>query len=92
MRSGTIHDPGHAKLGKTRKVVVAGWLGVAAVLDRQGKAGLAGEVRQFVKSMPPVLTGRERIATELVRIVQAQRAARTRGDDMAREGTLERIR
>lgn len=92
MRSGTIQDPGHAKLAETRKAVVAGWLGVAAVLDRQGEAGLAGEVRQFVKSMPPVATDRERIATELLRIVKAQRSARTREDDLVRERTPERTR
>jgi hypothetical protein len=62
------------------------------VLDRQGEAGLAGEVRQFVKSMPPVLTDRERIAAELVRIVKAQRAAQRREDDRVRERTPERTR
>lgn len=41
MRSGTVRDPGHAKLAETRKAVVAGWLEVAALLERQGNAGLA---------------------------------------------------
>ena len=92
MRSGTVRDPGHAKLAETRKAVVAGWLAVATLLDRQGETGLAGEVRQFVKSMPPALTDRERIAVELIRNVKAQRAARRREDDLVRERTPERTR
>jgi hypothetical protein len=47
-RAGAIRDPAHAKLVETRNAVVAGWLGVAALLDKQGEAVLAGEVRQFV--------------------------------------------
>jgi hypothetical protein len=91
-RSGTIQDPGHAKLGETRKAVVAGWLGVAAVLDNQGEAALAGEVRQFVRTLPPVLTDRERIAGELIRHVKALRPARTRENDVVRERMSERTR
>jgi MobA/VirD2-like, nuclease domain len=76
--SGTIRDPAHTKLAETRKVVVAGWLGVGALLDKQEETTLAAEVRQFVRSLPPVLTDRELIATELIRHVNAQRSARTR--------------
>jgi hypothetical protein len=92
MNSGTIRDPGHAKLAETRRAVVAGWLGAAALLDRQGETVLAAEVRQFVKSMPPVLTDRERIAAELVRNVKAQRSARARERELAREKAPERTR
>ena len=92
VRSGTIQDPGRAKLLETRKAVVAGWLGVATLLDRQGETALAAEVRQFVKSMPPVLTDRERLAAEFVRHVNAQRSPRTRGDDAVRKGDPERTR
>jgi len=91
-RSGTIRDPAHAKLAETRKAVVTGWLGVAALLDKQGEPALAGEVRQFVKGLPPVLTDRERIATELIRHVNARRSARTREDDLVRERILDRTR
>lgn len=91
-RSGTIRDPAHAKLVETRKAVVAGWLGVATLLDRQGEAALAGEVRQFVNNLPPVLTDRERIASELIRHVKAQKSERTRGDDMVTERAPERAR
>jgi hypothetical protein len=82
-RSGTIRDPAHAKLAETRKAVVAGWYGVATSLDKQGEVALAGEVRQFVTNLPPVLTDREQIATELIRDVKAQRLARTRREDLA---------
>jgi MobA/VirD2-like, nuclease domain len=91
-RSGTVRDPAHAKLAETRKAVVTGWLGVATLLDRQGETGLAGEVRQFVKSLPPVLTDRERIALELIRYVKARRSTRTRKDNAIREKTAERLR
>jgi hypothetical protein len=56
------------------------------------EVALAGEVRQFVKNLPPVLTDRERIATELIRHAKVQRSARTRGDasQRARTFSLER--
>lgn len=62
------------------------------MLDKQGESALAGEVRQFAKNLPPVLTDRERIAIELVRHVKAQRAAQTQRDDLVRERTPERTR
>jgi hypothetical protein len=94
-RYGAIRDPAHTKLAQMRKTVVAGWIGVAALLDKQGDVALAGEVRQFVKKLPPVLTDRERIAIELVRRVTAQRSERTaraRRDDPVREQPPERTR
>jgi hypothetical protein len=91
-RSGTIRDPAHAKLAATRKAVVAGWLGVAALLAKQGQTALAGEVRQFVRNLPPALTDRERIATELVRQVKTRRSARTQEDDVIRERAPARTR
>ena len=75
--SGAFHDSAHAKLAETRKAVVAGWLGVAALLHRQGEAGLAGEVRQFVTNLPQVLTDREQIAMELTRHANTQKCAQT---------------
>jgi type IV secretion system T-DNA border endonuclease VirD2 len=91
-RSGAIRDPAHAKLAETRKTVVAGWLGAATLLDKRGETALASEVRQFAKNLPPVLTDRERIATELVRHVNAQRSAQTRGRYVVRERDQEKIR
>lgn len=92
VKTGTIKDPARAKLLETRKAVVAGCLGVATLLDRQGETALAAEVRQFVKSMPPVLTDRERLAAELVRHMKARRSAQTRREDLVRERTPERTR
>ena len=63
---GTIRDPAHANLVETRKTIIAGWLGAAALLDKHGETVLAEEVRLFAKSLPPVLTDRERLAAELV--------------------------
>lgn len=91
-RSGTIRDPAHAKLAGTRKAVVAGWIGVAILLDERGETALAAEVRQFVKSLPPVLTDRERIAGEFTRHLKLQRSSLTRGDDVVRERASERTR
>ena len=92
VRSGAIRDPARAKLIETRRVVTTGWLRAAVLLDQQGETTLAGEVRQFVKSLPPVLTGREQIAIELIRNVEGQRSARTREDDALRERMVERTR
>jgi hypothetical protein len=87
-----IRDPGHAKLAETRKRVVAGWLGAAKLLEAQGQHGLADEVRRFVSEMPPVMTDRERIAAELIRLAKEQRNARTREENRVRERKLERTR
>lgn len=91
-RSGTIRDPAHARLAEMRKAVVAGWLGVAALLDKRGDPALADEVRQFVKSLPPVLTDRERIASELIHHVHAQRATQARRDNAVRQRISEKTR
>ena len=91
-RSGAIRDPAHSKLAETRKTVVAGWLGVAALLDKQGDPALAGEVRQFVSSLPPALTDRERIGRELIRHLKAQKLAQILREDLPRERTPERTR
>ena len=90
--SGTIRDPAHTKLAEARKAIVAGWLDVAALLDHHRDAALAGEVRQFVKNLPPVLTDRARIATGLARHVRAQRSPRAPRDTLIRERTLKRTR
>jgi hypothetical protein len=90
--SGTIRDPAHVKLADTRKAVVAGWLGVATLLEKQDESTLAAEVRQFVRNLPPVLTDRERIATELVGQVNARRSGHTQKKDPKREKTPEGTR
>ena len=90
--TGAVRDPAHNKLAEIRKAIVAGWKAVADALDGQGEIALAGEVRSFATRLPPVLTDRERLAVEFIRHVKAERAARTRGDERARDGTEERTR
>ena len=78
--TGTVRDPGRKKLVETRKAVVDSWMRAADILDRQGEISLAGDVRYFVKHLPPVLTERERIATGIIARLHANRAAK---DDLA---------
>jgi hypothetical protein len=73
--TGTIRDPGRKKLVETRKAVVGSWMRAADILDQQGEISLAGDVRYFVKHLPPVLTERERIATGIIARLNANRAA-----------------
>jgi hypothetical protein len=73
---GIIRDPGRKKLIETRRAVVDGWLRAAEMLDRQGEISLAGDVRYFVKRLPPVLTERERIATGIIARLHANRAGK----------------
>ena len=90
--TGAVRDPAHSKLAETRKAIVAGWKAVADALDAQGEIVLAGEVRSFATRLPPVLTDRERLAVEFIRYVKAERSARTRGDERARDRAEERTR
>ena len=90
--TGTIRDPKRAKLVETRRALVAGWNALAEKLEAQGEVALGGDVRYFAKHLPPAMTDRERLASELVRIAQAQRSARTPKDERTRDPTLERTR
>lgn len=90
--TGTIRDPKRGKLLKTRRALVAGWKALAERLEAQGEVALGGNVRYFAKHLPPVMTDRERLASELIRTVQAQRSARTPKEDRIRDPTLERTR
>jgi hypothetical protein len=74
--TGTVRDPGRKKLVETRKAVVDSWMRAANILDRQGEISLAGDVRYFVKHLPPVLTERESIATGIIARLQANRVAK----------------
>jgi hypothetical protein len=88
--TGTVRDPSRRKLVETRKTIVNGWMQAADILDRQGEISLAGNVRHFARSLPPVLTDRERIAAGILRQIDRRRAAapvekeRVGGDDLAR--------
>jgi hypothetical protein len=88
----SIADPARAKLLETRKAVIAGWNAVADTLEAQGEIALGGDVRYFARHLPPVLTDRERLATEFTRFVNKDRAARTPRDDRVRDRTMERTR
>jgi relaxase-like protein len=85
-------DPARAKLLETRRAVVEGWNAVASRLEDQGEIVLGGHVRYFAMHLPPVLTDRERLAEQFIRLAKAQRSARTQGDDRPRDRTLERSR
>jgi Relaxase/Mobilisation nuclease domain len=90
--TGTIRDPKRGKLLETRRALVAGWNALAERLEAQGEVALGGDVRYFAKHLPPAMTDRERLASELVRIAQAQRSARAPKDERTRDPTLERTR
>ena len=91
-KTGTIRDPAHPRLEETRKAVVAAWMSVAAALDTQEEIILASDVRYFANHLPPVLTDRERLATDFIRFVNAQKSGRAPGQDTARDHTNERTR
>jgi hypothetical protein len=66
LAAGHVHaEAGKESLVRTRKAVETGWLRASELLDRQGDAWLASEVRQFVNRMPPPRTDREWLAAEL---------------------------
>lgn len=88
----SIADPARGKLLETRKAVIAGWNAVADTLEAQGEIALAGDVKHFARHLPPVLTDRERLAAEFIRFVNTERSKKTRGDDRARDRTIERTR
>lgn len=89
-RTRTVRDPGRDRLVNSRKALIAGWTKIAETLDAQGEIGLAGDVRYFAKTLPRVLTDRERIASQIVahldhtsRYQPDQRRGRDR-DDLVR--------
>ena len=89
--TGTVRDPAHAKLQETRSAVMAGWMGVAETLEKQGEIVLAGEVRYFAKHLAPVLTDRERLAQEFIRHLRTT-STPARREDLTRNRELERSR
>ena len=74
LRSGLRVEAGKAKLLATRERVIQDWSATAANLRDQGELQLAREVENFVRRMPDVTTGNERIAKALLANVAAQRA------------------
>lgn len=72
------------RLLETRRQVVAGWIGTAKALREQGEVKLSAEVDAFVRSMPRVMTDRERIAVALLAQVEAQKRAGQESTSTAR--------
>ena len=67
----------------TRERVVQDWNATAANLRDQGEPQLARGVEEFVRRMPELATGNERIAKALLAQVAAQRS-RTRSAERER--------
>ena len=81
-RSRTIADPARERLIETRKSLVSTWMKAAAVLDAQGEIILAGDVRYFASHLQPVLTDRQRLATQLIGFIKKKRG--TQGKEFER--------
>ncbi|MGP8095999.1 MAG: relaxase/mobilization nuclease domain-containing protein [Steroidobacteraceae bacterium] len=91
-RSRTIVDPARERLLETRKLLVSTWMKAAEVLDAQGEIILAGDVRYFVKHLPPVLTDRQRLAAQFIGFVKKQRGTQRDGTERGRPADPERTR
>jgi hypothetical protein len=85
LRGGLRAEPGKANLLATRERVVQDWSATAANLRDQGAPQLAREVQGFVRRMPAVATGNERIAKGLLAQVAPQR---TRMQSTEREHSI----
>jgi hypothetical protein len=90
--SDPVTDPARGKLLETRKAIIQGWNAVAAKLEAQGEIVLGGDVRYFAMHLPLVLTDRERLTEQFIRLVRAERSEQTRKDNRVRDRTLERAR
>lgn len=85
VRSGRLNPgPRKERLLSTRGDVERGWRAVGNLLERDGHAELALEVRRFVDRMPPPKTEREWIAGELLDHVRNRLRERPRIADRAR--------
>ena len=69
--TGTVRDQARELLVETRKKLVANWTATADALDAQGETVLAGEVRDFVRGLPRVLTDKERMAVQYMQLQTA---------------------
>jgi len=69
-------DPGKEALSVTRNQVEADWQLTINALRRQGEQALAKQVEEFVRTMSPVRTDRDRIAAGLLEMLRARHGAR----------------
>jgi hypothetical protein len=91
-RSRTIVDPARARLLDTRKSLVSAWMKAAEVLDAQGEIILAGDVRYFVHHLPQVLTDRQRLASQVIRVHEQERRAKREEPEQRDPKVQERTR
>lgn len=75
----TIRDPAHPRLVETRRALITEWQAAADTLERQGKGELAQEVRQYIKTLPIVMTDRQALAARYLEFRAQQRASESRG-------------
>ena len=80
-RSGTVEDPARERLLETRRSLVSTWMKAADVLDDQGEEVLAGDVRNFVWHLPPVLTDRQRLAAQFIEFTEKRRRIQRDGPE-----------
>ena len=91
LRTGDIRDPARLKLANTRRAIIAAWLDVAAALKVQKETALADEVHWFAtRQLPPPLTDKERLASDIIERPWAYRCMRE--NDRPRDRRIERTR
>ena len=74
LRVGAIKvEPGRAQLVTTREEVVRGWAAVGEILVAEGQPELATQVKRFVDEMPPPLTEKEQLATQILQRTRGPR-------------------
>jgi hypothetical protein len=88
-KTGTVRDPTRAKLTKIRAAVIEGWMEVANTLRAQGEDRLAEDVRQFARTLPPVLTDRERVAVQFIDYLKTRRSDLMKEKGRGRDRTIE---
>jgi hypothetical protein len=72
-----LAEPGKRRTLETRKHVDAGWLNIGDVLEKEGRADLATEVRRFVEAMSAVRTDNELVGAALLETSQRRKPERT---------------
>jgi hypothetical protein len=65
------------KLLETRRLVKAGWRDVSDILVKEGRTGLAAEVRRFTDTMSPARTNGEWIAAALLETAHRRKVEHT---------------
>ncbi len=88
----TVVDPARERLLETRRSLVSTWMKAAEVLDAQGEIILAGDVRYFASHLPPVLTDRQRLATQFIGFIKKQRGTERDGAERGYPKDPERTR